>query len=44
MADIDRSVAAAEALRLSALGAVAIPTEVDVGNQASVAEARRAGA
>src|SRR3954453_20340517 len=36
MADIDRSVAAAEALRLSALGAVLIPTEVDVADQASV--------
>ena len=37
LADIDRTVAAAEALRIGGLGHVAIPTEVDVADQASVA-------
>jgi NAD(P)-dependent dehydrogenase (short-subunit alcohol dehydrogenase family) len=37
MADIDRQVAAAEALRLSALGSIVLPAAVDVASQDSVA-------
>jgi NAD(P)-dependent dehydrogenase (short-subunit alcohol dehydrogenase family) len=37
MADLDRAVAAGEALRLSALGQIAIPTALDIADEASVA-------
>src|SRR5215204_5837407 len=37
LADIDRSVVATEALRVAGLGQAAIPTDVDVADQKSVA-------
>ena len=37
MADLDKAVAAAEALRIAGVGQTVIPTEVDIADQASVA-------